>query len=64
VTIEVQPVGIERIEERLGLFEKMYEMPSTQFVDAFRNGRLKETPDFHEWARLVAIVDFFHRSEG
>ena len=43
-------VRAEDLKKRLHAFEEKYRMPSERFVEAFRNGKLRETEDFHEWS--------------
>jgi hypothetical protein len=54
MTVEVLPLTIDEIEERLSSFEKRFEMPSDYFTLAFRNGRLAETEEFREWSMLIS----------
>ena len=54
MTVEVRPLSIDEIEERLSSFEKRFELPSDEFILAFRNGRLVETDDFREWSMLIS----------
>jgi hypothetical protein len=50
MAVDVRPVGLDELKARLYHFEAKYGLPSEQFIDAFRNGRLKETEDFREWS--------------
>jgi len=54
VAVRVDPLGLEEIDSRLRRFEEKFSTPSEKFVEAFRNGHLRETPEFHEWATLCA----------
>jgi hypothetical protein len=63
MAVDVRRTSRESIEKRLVAFEHRYEMNTDSFIDAFRNGRLHETPDFHTWARLVAALKLFDRSK-
>jgi hypothetical protein len=64
VAVKVLPIHPREIDARLLAFEEKFNMPSSRFTEAFRNGRLQETPEFHEWAQLVAakeLVDLSRR---
>ena len=54
MTVKIEPMGLAEIESRLEAFEQVYEMPSSQFIQAFRNGQLEETEAFREWSTLIA----------
>jgi hypothetical protein len=58
---EVRRVGRDEIEKQLSELEGRYNMPTADFVMAFRNGRLRETPDFRRWAHLSAAWNLFDR---
>jgi hypothetical protein len=58
---EVRTVSRGTIEHRLKEFEHKFDMPSERFVDAFRNGRLRETSEFLTWARLYSALQLFDR---
>jgi hypothetical protein len=60
---EITKVRREVIEKDLYELEVSYGMPTRQFVAAFRNGRLNETPDFRRWAHLSAALGLFERRE-
>jgi len=60
---EVTRVRREVIEKDLHELEIHYDMPTREFVAAFRNGRLNETPDFRRWAHLSAALGVFERRE-
>jgi len=61
--IEERKVTREVVEHELRHFELEFEMPSSQFVLAFRNGRLHESPDFHRWAYLHSLLELFDRAK-
>jgi hypothetical protein len=63
MAVKVEPLGIREIESRLGAFEETFSLSSERFVEAFRNGRLRETPEFHEWASLVEARDIILRRQ-
>jgi hypothetical protein len=52
--VKVEPISGKELDLRLGALEEHYHMPSERFIEAFRNGVLHESPDFHEWASLIA----------
>lgn len=49
--VKITPHDLQR---RLASFEERYSMPSARFYEAFLNGRLTETDDFHVWSRTYA----------
>ncbi len=61
MTVKVEPIGTREIEFRLLAFEEHFRMSSEHFVEAFRNGKLEETPEFHEWASLIAARKLVER---
>jgi hypothetical protein len=64
MSVKVEPIGAREIEARLLGFEERFGMSSSEFVLAFRNGQLHETPEFHEWAVLVASWELIERSRN
>jgi hypothetical protein len=61
VTVKVQPLGLQEIELRLQVFEKMFGVPSERFAEAFRKSPVRETREFHEWATLVSARELILR---
>jgi hypothetical protein len=64
MTVKLDPIGVKEIDLRLSVFETHYDMPSSRFLEAFQNGALHETEDFHEWAALIAARDLTRRDRG
>lgn len=62
MTVKVQPIRPHEIEAKLLEFEERFGIPSDRFVEVFRNGRLQETPEFHEWAQLIAAKGLVDRA--
>lgn len=60
--VKVEPIRGKEIDLRLSVLEEHYRMPSERFIEAFRNGVLHETPDFHEWASLIAARELARRN--
>jgi hypothetical protein len=58
---EVKEIRRGDIEKELSELEGSYGMPTAEFVNAFRNGRLDETPDFRRSAHLSAALSLFQR---
>jgi hypothetical protein len=54
MAVDVRPLTLAEIEERLEGFEARFKLPTAEFVLAFRNGQLQETDEFREWAMLQA----------
>ncbi|RPI87319.1 MAG: hypothetical protein EHM41_05435 [Chloroflexi bacterium] len=56
--------GIKRTHERLGEFEKRYQMVSVEFEKGFESGKIEESLDFIEWSgelkTLHILVDQLH----
>lgn len=50
--VKTKPADERALRERLDAFERKYGKPSAEFIEAFRNGRLRETPDFREWSHV------------
>jgi hypothetical protein len=61
VSVKLEPIGRREIELRLSAFEEHFGMPSERFIEAFRNGALHETSEFHEWAALLAARELTQR---
>jgi hypothetical protein len=61
MAVKVLPLGIKEIEMRLGSYEDKFGQPSDSFVEAFRNGKLEETPEFDHWALLIAARDLLKK---
>jgi len=40
---------VESLQARLDVFEGRYELPSSEVLDALRNGTLRETAEVSEW---------------
>jgi hypothetical protein len=59
--VDIRTVDRDEIVKRLWEFEAQYDMPTSDFVLAFRNGRLHETPDFHRWAHLASALHLWDR---
>ena len=57
MAVKVEPIGLREIQYRLAAFEEKFDMPTETFVEAFRNGELRETSEFREWAMLQAAWD-------
>lgn len=60
--IKLVHTGAPELRQRLTEFEEQYQLASSEFVRAFRNGELHETPEFHEWARLFGAWKIATRS--
>jgi hypothetical protein len=58
---KVGAINPSDVATRLEYFESKYSLASAEFIDAFRNGRLRETEDFHSWAHWVSIRELFER---
>jgi hypothetical protein len=54
MNVRIRSTEPAEIRYRLDVLEKEHGMPSSEFVDAFKNGRLDETSEFRLWARLYA----------
>jgi hypothetical protein len=62
--VETRKVAREDIEKELSELESYYSMPTSDFIMAFRNGRLDENPDFRKWAHLSTIRSLFERGKA
>jgi hypothetical protein len=60
---EVKEIRRGDIEKELSELEGSYGMPTAEFVNAFRNGRLDETPDFRALGASVGRVEPLPTSE-
>ena len=58
---EVKLIGRDTIAKRLSELEVRYDMPTSDFVVAFKNGKLRETEDFRLWAHLSAAWHLYDR---
>lgn len=50
VGVLIMPVGRHELGLELKTFEEEYGWASEKVVEAFKNGRLHETEDFHQWS--------------
>lgn len=50
VGVQIRPVGRHELELELKTFEEKYGWASEKFVEAFRNGHIQETQEFHDWS--------------
>jgi hypothetical protein len=64
MTVKVEPISAVELEQRLKQFESRFAMPSSEFVEAFRNGHLQETEEFREWAMLHAAWELASRRKS
>jgi hypothetical protein len=64
MTVKVEPIGTFELEQRLKQFESRFAMPSSEFVEAFRNGQLQETEEFREWSMLYAAWELASRRQS
>lgn len=52
--------GIQRTRERLVVFEKQYDMSTSEFLRRFKPGDLEETLDFLDWqgeTKMLALLE-------
>lgn len=59
--IKIQSTNSHILGMQLDEFEQKYEMPSDRFIEAFQNGRLRETDDFWDWSHTYKAFQLTSR---
>jgi len=52
--------GIRRTEQRLGEFERRYQMSTQDFISRFENDEIEENLEFDEWIGEYRLLERLH----